>query len=305
MTNNLNNAYTIADIDNESFFKIPQVIVYSPRFREMSANTKLAYAILRDRLSLSRKNGWYDENGRIYLNYTITNLVKVLNLSRSTVIKCKKELEKYELIADIQMGLNKANRIYISRIMVTVEDMRCIEEAETLGTSGSLISILPEKQAQTLDTSRKSKIYTSRSLKSRLQEVKKLDPNQTNVNQTDLIQTNLREEEEDKREASSSSSDIEKMVNLLRIADFQKIESAPLLLAEWIPDIGVTNVKYAILEAISNKRTSSLSYVQKIFQRIKTEPKAEISQATKDKYDKTQKEIESKKPSNKYEKFYL
>ena len=54
-----------------TFYRVPKVLFTNERFWNISADAKMLYGILLDRMSLSAKNGWIDENGRVYIIFTI------------------------------------------------------------------------------------------------------------------------------------------------------------------------------------------------------------------------------------------
>ena len=54
-----------------SFYRIPKALFQEPRFQSLSTDAKTLYGILLDRMSLSVKNGWLDEQGRVYIIYTV------------------------------------------------------------------------------------------------------------------------------------------------------------------------------------------------------------------------------------------
>lgn len=58
----------------------------------MRLDSKVSYSILKDRLSLSLRNNWVDEEGRIYLVYSNTSLMKILKVSKSTLLRNKKTI---------------------------------------------------------------------------------------------------------------------------------------------------------------------------------------------------------------------
>lgn len=49
-----------------TFYRVPKVLFTNERFWNISADAKMLYGILLDRMSLSAKNGWIDKNGRVY-----------------------------------------------------------------------------------------------------------------------------------------------------------------------------------------------------------------------------------------------
>ena len=50
-----------------SYFRIPKALFQDCRFRQLSTDARTLYGILLDRMSLSVKNGWLDEQGRVYI----------------------------------------------------------------------------------------------------------------------------------------------------------------------------------------------------------------------------------------------
>lgn len=50
-----------------SYFRIPKALFQDHRFRQLSTDARTLYGILLDRMSLSAKNGWLDEQGRVYI----------------------------------------------------------------------------------------------------------------------------------------------------------------------------------------------------------------------------------------------
>ena len=55
------------EADRYSFYRVPKALIKVDLFEKMSGDAKLLYAVLRDRMNLSLKNGWQDENGNAYI----------------------------------------------------------------------------------------------------------------------------------------------------------------------------------------------------------------------------------------------
>lgn len=161
------------------FIKTPKILITSEFYKNLSLGAKMLYSILSDRQSLSLKNKdkFTDENGKIFLIFSLENLEKILNLSRKTVIKYKKELIKYNLLFEHRTGLNLPNRLYILKP----------NYSEALKYLGSVKITLQEVENLHF---KNSKNYTSRSEKNTLQEVENLHPNNTDYNKTDFSNNN-------------------------------------------------------------------------------------------------------------------
>ena len=75
----------------------------------MSGDAKLLYAVLLDRMNLSLKNGWQDENGNAYIICTIDEIMDSIRCARQKAVKLLDELEhEYQLIERRRQGLGKA-----------------------------------------------------------------------------------------------------------------------------------------------------------------------------------------------------
>lgn len=116
------NAITIEQMEtSEIFYSIPKVLLEDEKYKELRLDSKMLYAILKDRLKLSAKNRWIDEQGRVYLEYSNKELQEIFNCSKHTIIKIRADLVKHGLIfeesqftkADGQV----ANRIYVGNVI--------------------------------------------------------------------------------------------------------------------------------------------------------------------------------------------
>ena len=61
-----------------SFYRIPKALFQEPRFQSLSTDAKTLYGILLDRMSLSVKNGWLDEQNRVFIIFTIEDVKRAL-----------------------------------------------------------------------------------------------------------------------------------------------------------------------------------------------------------------------------------
>ena len=61
-----------------SFYRVPRLLIKDARFKELSSDAKLLYGLMLDRLALSIKNGWLDEENRVYIHYTLDNIMEDL-----------------------------------------------------------------------------------------------------------------------------------------------------------------------------------------------------------------------------------
>ena len=105
-----------------TFYRVPKVLFTNERFWNISADAKMLYGILLDRMSLSAKNGWIDESGRVYIIFTIDEAKSALNCAEQKAIKLLSELEKKAgLIERKRQGLGKPNLIYVKNFISAVD----------------------------------------------------------------------------------------------------------------------------------------------------------------------------------------
>ena len=95
-----------------SYIRVPKYLFTLEKYKKMSPSSKLLYGLLRDRISLSDKNNWIDENNNIYIIYTRIEACDDLNISKKTCGFVFKELVDYDLLIEKRQGLNKPNLLY-------------------------------------------------------------------------------------------------------------------------------------------------------------------------------------------------
>lgn len=104
----------INEVKNNAFYQFPQWLLKEEPYKNLGDKAKLAYMLLFDRRTLSIKNKWYDDNGQIYMYFTIEQFMQELNCSNKAVVKAKKELVESGLLEEVRQGRNKPNRLYIN-----------------------------------------------------------------------------------------------------------------------------------------------------------------------------------------------
>ncbi|HEM6511300.1 replication initiator protein A [Streptococcus suis] len=161
---------------SERFYRIPKVLVESVYYRQMSTESKFTYAILKDRFELSLKNNWVDENGDVYLIFTVEELQSILGYGKNKVIKIKKELAEYGLLEEVRQGLNKPNLLYLGNVT---------SDLENVNSDFPQAKPLPEAEVSKSNF-QKFQNQTSRSSKNKLQEVSGPNSNDTNLNDPDI-----------------------------------------------------------------------------------------------------------------------
>ena len=100
-----------------SFYRIPKALFTDARIRGISAESKILYGLLLDRMGLSVKNGWTDDTGRVYIIFTTEEIMEALYCADNKATKLMKELESCGLIERKRRGLGKPSLIYVKNFI--------------------------------------------------------------------------------------------------------------------------------------------------------------------------------------------
>ena len=183
---------------SHKYYQIPQELFESSLYKDkLNSDSKILYAFLLDRLSLSIRNHWVDNANRIFLIFTRQEVQEKLGLSEKTVTKAFKQLVDTDLIEEKRQGLGKPNLIYVAKIQYEEKDK--ISDTENL---------------QVLN----SNFYGSRVVESTVQEQENLQTINTNNIKTNIINTDS---------INPNSNDeiyLKEIKNKCKLEDFSKEE---------------------------------------------------------------------------------
>ncbi len=70
--------YYGVEAEQFSFYRVPRLLIKDERFKDLSSDAKLLYGLMLDRMALSMKNGWIDEENRAYIYYTLQTVKEPL-----------------------------------------------------------------------------------------------------------------------------------------------------------------------------------------------------------------------------------
>ena len=208
--------YYGSEAEQFSFIRIPKVMLINESFSGLSLSAKILYGVLLDRMALSVKNGWLDEEKRVFIIFTIEEIQDILGFSKKKSIEYLGELESFGLVEKRRRGLGLPSILYIKSFMSVVEKgtSRSVESdtsvkaegeeketnfyTETAKNGSEIIRITPRKADFTRNSTnlvqescvRSVEMGTSRGAENALQEVPKTTPqNNTNINNTYLSET--------------------------------------------------------------------------------------------------------------------
>ena len=108
------------DAEQYAFFRIPKLLITEPYFRRLSTDAKLLYGLMLDRMSLSMRNGWMDDDGHVYIYFTLEEACEQLCCKTDKAVKLFAELDSAKgvgLIRRVKQGLGRPAKIYVLRFM--------------------------------------------------------------------------------------------------------------------------------------------------------------------------------------------
>ena len=220
--------YRGMEAEQYTFYRIPKVLFTAECFKSLSCEAKVLYGLLLDRMSLSIKNRWFDEEDRVYIIFTVEEIAELMNCGTQKAVRLLKELDADKgigLIEKKRLGLGKPNVIYVKNFIIRqTEDKERREkqggtpvnaqngenhnsrvvkttiqefpesqfkngENHTSGMMKTTIQESPESQFKN------SENHTSGMVGITIQEFPKSQSNDTDINKTDLSDTEFSETE--------------------------------------------------------------------------------------------------------------
>ncbi|MDD4431390.1 MAG: DUF6017 domain-containing protein [Bacteroidales bacterium] len=174
------------EAEQYNFYRIPKILITDPHFKALSTDAKLLYGLMLDRMSLSYKSGWMDEENRVYVYYTLNEVEEQLGCKTDKAVKLFAELDAEKgigLIERIRQGQGKPAKIYVKRFVLDAE-VKSSEKPKSRHRENR--SQGPGKTE--MQTSEKSR---SRLRKNRSTDFDFSERNNTEINNTDLNETDL------------------------------------------------------------------------------------------------------------------
>lgn len=210
------------EAEQYSFYRVPKVLFTAECFKSLSCEAKVLYGLMLDRMSLSIKNRWFDEEDRVYIIFTVEEIAELLNCGTQKAVKLMKELDSNQgigLIEKKRLGLGKPNVIYVKNFLVkekhsSEQEEKTLENPENAQNSENhnsrnvktTIQEFPEPQfkngenhnsgiVKTINQEfpesqfKNGENHTSRIVKIKTQEFPKSQSNNTDTNKTDFSET--------------------------------------------------------------------------------------------------------------------
>lgn len=171
-----------------SFCRIPRQLITGAVFKGLSADAKLLYTLMLERMGLSARNGWYNEQGRIFIYYTVNEIRAVLNCGNDKAIKLLAELDTVKgigLIERVKQGQGRPTRIFVKNFSREIVPQNDILTSTQEDEPSSTYTQDCEKPAILTSENQQSRL-----LKTRDQDIGKAECNYIDMNYTYLSYIN-------------------------------------------------------------------------------------------------------------------
>lgn len=166
-----------------AFYRIPKLLFTADVFTTLTPEAKILYGILLDRVTISLKNGWIDAAHRVFIIFTLEEIMEYLNCGNKKAVKLLNELEtKAGLIERKRQGLGRPSLIYVKNFV------------RTLGKENQSVNRFVDNSVDNMGISSEGHFLkcqkdTSGDVKKTLPEVSKEHGNKTDMNKTDMSKT--------------------------------------------------------------------------------------------------------------------
>ena len=117
-----------------TFYRIPKILVTSPTFKRVSDSAKLLYGLMLDRMGLSIRNGWVDDENRAYIFFTTNDVMEQMCCGTEKATKLLAELDAEKgigLIERKKQGQGKPAIIYLKKFYISENNDRDLRLSET------------------------------------------------------------------------------------------------------------------------------------------------------------------------------
>ena len=177
------NYYYGKEAEQFSFFRIPKLLFTDSTFSKLSSDAKVLYGILLDRMNLSMKNGWLDEENKVYIIFTIEEIAEIMCCATQKATKILQELDDKKgigLVEKKRLGLGKPNILYVKNFI--------IQESEKESSSKEEIEEITNQEL-CKSQFKNDENHNSRNVNFTKQELLKSQCNNTNLNKTEYSDT--------------------------------------------------------------------------------------------------------------------
>ncbi|MBQ9359458.1 MAG: replication initiator protein A, partial [Lachnospiraceae bacterium] len=95
------------------FLTVPLIFFSDPIYSDLDCDEIMLYSHMLRRINLSRRNGWIDALNRVYIRYSQKEARNDMRRGKDKVLEAYRALERHDLIERLDMGIGKADLIYV------------------------------------------------------------------------------------------------------------------------------------------------------------------------------------------------
>ena len=153
------------EAETYTFYRVPKVLFSEPEFKALTTDARLLYGLLLDRMQLSLRNKWMDEDGRVYIFFTVESIKEALACGNKKAGQLLAELDDKRgigLISRVRQGMGRPDRIYVHKCITEDMSKRHVMRCQN---------------------------DTSRDVKSTCQDMSERHANKTDINKTEINET--------------------------------------------------------------------------------------------------------------------
>lgn len=111
------------------YYQIPMELFFNKNYRDkLNSDSKILYGFLLNRLTLSAKNNWIDENGNVFLIFTRKEVQTMLNLSDKTATKAFKQLNECKLIHEHLVKIDEEANMNVKNLIKELSEQESVNE---------------------------------------------------------------------------------------------------------------------------------------------------------------------------------
>ena len=236
------NYYYGKEAEQFSFFRIPKLLFTDSTFSKLSSDAKVLYGILLDRMNLSMKNGWLDEENKVYIIFTIEEIAEIMCCATQKATKILQELDDKKgigLVEKKRLGLGKPNILYVKNFI--------IQESEKESSSKEEIEEITNQELCKSQL-KNDENHNSGNVNFTKQELCKSQCNKTNLNKTEYSDTEY-------NNTSPISSSKEKIIKDNSVSQKQDTE------VEEVIEILKENIDYSFLVKEQSKNKEKIDLI--------------------------------------------
>ena len=174
------------------FFRIPRTFISDERFHGLSTEAKLLYGLMLDRMGLSLRSGWLDDDNRVFIFYTLQEVQETLRCGHNKATKLFHELEQFGLIERVRQGQGKPAKIYVKNFAEEESPEQAEDDKADLKTSEK--STCRPLVSKPLDCPKGAGIYTDKNYNDYSYTDLSINPPTPSAGQEEIERCDQREE---------------------------------------------------------------------------------------------------------------